>query len=164
MLTVIGAVGQAEREVMLERQCEGIARAQRDGHYKGRVPTARRQAKHVDRRHEPQVIPEQRTHACVAVEIGTRRRVRRLYKILLVSSIDGLGRSVLHVANALVEPDGVGIRLYCDQQGIDFSTPMGRAMIQMASVLASKKDQCSAAGCSRRLGSCVPAESWAARR
>ena len=34
-------VGQAEREAMLERQLEGIAKAKRDGRYKGRVPTAR---------------------------------------------------------------------------------------------------------------------------
>jgi DNA invertase Pin-like site-specific DNA recombinase len=44
MLAVIGAVGQAEREAMLDRQREGIAKAKRDGRYKGRVPTARRQA------------------------------------------------------------------------------------------------------------------------
>ena len=28
---------------MLEREREGIAKAEREGHYKGRVPTARRQ-------------------------------------------------------------------------------------------------------------------------
>ena len=44
MLAVIGAVGQAEREAMLERQREGIAKAKREGRYKGGVPTARRQA------------------------------------------------------------------------------------------------------------------------
>jgi DNA invertase Pin-like site-specific DNA recombinase len=44
MLSVIGAVGQAEREAMLERQREGIAKAKREGRYKGRVPTARRLA------------------------------------------------------------------------------------------------------------------------
>ena len=44
MLAVIGAVGQAEREAMLERQREGIAKAKREGRYKGRVPTARRKA------------------------------------------------------------------------------------------------------------------------
>ena len=31
MLAVIGAVGQAEREAMLERQREGIAKAKREG-------------------------------------------------------------------------------------------------------------------------------------
>jgi DNA invertase Pin-like site-specific DNA recombinase len=60
--------------------------------------------------------------------------VRRRYDILMVWSIDRLGRSVLHVANALAELGAAGIRLYCDQQGIDSSTPTGRAMIQMASV------------------------------
>jgi DNA invertase Pin-like site-specific DNA recombinase len=60
--------------------------------------------------------------------------VRRRFDILMVWSIDRLGRSVLHVANALADLDAAGIRLYCDQQGIDSSTPMGRAMIQMASV------------------------------
>ena len=44
MLAVIGAVGQAEREAMLERQREGIAKAKREGRCKGRVPTARRKA------------------------------------------------------------------------------------------------------------------------
>lgn len=38
MLTVLGAVGQFEREVMLERQREGIAKAKAEGKYKGRKP------------------------------------------------------------------------------------------------------------------------------
>ena len=46
MLAVIGAVGQAEREAMLERQREGIAKAKREGRYKGRVPTARQAEDH----------------------------------------------------------------------------------------------------------------------
>jgi DNA invertase Pin-like site-specific DNA recombinase len=59
--------------------------------------------------------------------------LRRNFDILMVWSIDRLGRSVLHVANALAELDTTGVRLYCDREGIDSSTPMGRAMIQMAS-------------------------------
>ena len=39
MLSVIVAVGQAEREAMLEHQRDGIAKAKREGRYKGRVPT-----------------------------------------------------------------------------------------------------------------------------
>ena len=50
--------------------------------------------------------------------------VRRRYDILMVWSIDRFGRSVLHVANALAELDAAGIRLYCDREGIDSSTPM----------------------------------------
>ena len=40
LLTMIGAIGQFEREMMLERQREGIAKAQGEGKYKGRAPTA----------------------------------------------------------------------------------------------------------------------------
>ena len=41
MFTVIGAIACFERELMLERQREGIARAKAEGKYKGRKPTAR---------------------------------------------------------------------------------------------------------------------------
>jgi DNA invertase Pin-like site-specific DNA recombinase len=47
MLTLIGAIGQFEREMMLERQREGIARAKADGKYKGRKPTARGKSKEI---------------------------------------------------------------------------------------------------------------------
>lgn len=40
MLTVLGGVAQFEREVMLERQREGIAKAKTAGKYKGRKPIA----------------------------------------------------------------------------------------------------------------------------
>jgi DNA invertase Pin-like site-specific DNA recombinase len=49
MLAVIGAVEQAGREAMLERRRKGIAKAQQEGRYKGRVPTARWQAADVAR-------------------------------------------------------------------------------------------------------------------
>ena len=41
MLNVMGGVAQFEREMMLERQLEGIAKAKAEGKYKGRAPTAR---------------------------------------------------------------------------------------------------------------------------
>ncbi|WP_417607335.1 recombinase family protein [Primorskyibacter flagellatus] len=41
MLNVLGSVAQFEREMMLERQKEGIAKAKAEGKYKGRKPTAR---------------------------------------------------------------------------------------------------------------------------
>jgi len=44
MFTVIGAVACFERELMLERQREGVARAKAEGKYKGRKPTARAKA------------------------------------------------------------------------------------------------------------------------
>lgn len=39
MLTVLGGIAQFEREMMLERQREGVARAKAAGKYKGRKPT-----------------------------------------------------------------------------------------------------------------------------
>ena len=40
MVTMLGAVAQFEREMMLERQREGIAKAKSEGRYKGRKPIA----------------------------------------------------------------------------------------------------------------------------
>lgn len=40
MLTVLGGVAQFEREMMLERQREGVAKAKAAGKYKGRTPLA----------------------------------------------------------------------------------------------------------------------------
>ena len=40
MLSMLGSVAQFEREMMLERQREGIAKAKAEGLYKGRKPTA----------------------------------------------------------------------------------------------------------------------------
>ena len=47
LLNVLGAIAQFEREMMLERQREGIAKARADGKYKGRAPTARAKAAEV---------------------------------------------------------------------------------------------------------------------
>ncbi|MES0171900.1 recombinase family protein [Mesorhizobium sp. M0006] len=41
MLNILGGVAEFEREMMLERQREGIAKAKAEGRYKGRKPTAR---------------------------------------------------------------------------------------------------------------------------
>ncbi|WP_170790265.1 recombinase family protein [Ruegeria lacuscaerulensis] len=44
MLNVLGSVAQFERELMLERQREGIVKAKAEGKYKGRKPTAQLKA------------------------------------------------------------------------------------------------------------------------
>jgi DNA invertase Pin-like site-specific DNA recombinase len=75
MLSVIGAVGQAEREAMLERQREGIAKAKREGRYKGRVPTARRQAAEVARLKAEGVRPSE-----IASRLGIGRA--SVYRVL----------------------------------------------------------------------------------
>ncbi len=44
ILNMMVSVAQFEREMMKERRVEGIKRAQAEGKYKGRVPTAMKQA------------------------------------------------------------------------------------------------------------------------
>ena len=44
MFNMLGAIAQFERELMLERQREGVAKAKAEGKYKGRAPTARKGA------------------------------------------------------------------------------------------------------------------------
>ena len=75
MLAVIGAVGQFEREMMLERQREGIAKAKRDGRYKGRAPTVHRQAADIIRLEDSGVSP---------TEIASRLGIGRasVYRVL----------------------------------------------------------------------------------
>jgi DNA invertase Pin-like site-specific DNA recombinase len=38
MFTLLGGIAQFEREMMLERQREGVAKAKAEGKYKGRKP------------------------------------------------------------------------------------------------------------------------------
>ena len=49
MFNMLGSIAQFERELMLERQREGIAKAKAEGKYKGRKPTARAQGSEVKR-------------------------------------------------------------------------------------------------------------------
>lgn len=51
MLTVLGGIAEFEREIMLERQREGIAKAKAEGKYKGRKPTAQAKAPEIIRLH-----------------------------------------------------------------------------------------------------------------
>lgn len=47
MVNLLGSIAEFERELMLERQREGIAKAKAEGKYAGRQPTARRKAAEV---------------------------------------------------------------------------------------------------------------------
>jgi DNA invertase Pin-like site-specific DNA recombinase len=49
LLQVVGAIGEFERSMMLERQRKGIAKAKAEGRYKGRAPTARAKADEIKR-------------------------------------------------------------------------------------------------------------------
>jgi len=47
ILNLVGSIAEFERQIMLERQREGIAKAKAAGKYKGRAPTARAKADEV---------------------------------------------------------------------------------------------------------------------
>jgi DNA invertase Pin-like site-specific DNA recombinase len=80
MLSVIAAVGQAEREAMLERQREGIAKAQQEGRYKGRVPTVRRQGDEIIRLKDAGVSPTE-----IAGRLGIGRA--SVYRVLCEQAV-----------------------------------------------------------------------------
>lgn len=68
MLNLLGSIAEFERELMLERQREGIAKAKAEGKYKGRAPTAQRKAAEVIR-----LKAEGKTGDAIAEELGIGR-------------------------------------------------------------------------------------------
>lgn len=75
MLTILGGVAEFEREIMLERQREGIAKAKAAGKYKGRKATAMAKAKEVQALRESGVGPTE-----IAKRLGIGRA--SVYRIL----------------------------------------------------------------------------------
>lgn len=77
MLNVLGAVAQFEREMMLERQREGIAKAKAEGKYKGRKPSAVARSEEVKN-----LLSRGETKRAVASRLGlSERSVYRILKI-----------------------------------------------------------------------------------
>ena len=75
MLNMLGSIAQFERELMLERQREGIAKAKAENKFKGRQPTARRKASSVVSMHSAGKKPTD-----IAKELGIGRS--SVYRIL----------------------------------------------------------------------------------
>jgi DNA invertase Pin-like site-specific DNA recombinase len=61
---------------------------------------------------------------------------RREFDIVAAWSVDRLGRSLQHLVGFLAEIHGSGVDLYLHQQGINTSTPAGKALFQMCGVFA----------------------------
>lgn len=78
MLNVMSSVAQFEREMMLERQREGIAKAKAEGKYKGRAPTARSKADAVKA-----LLAQGMEKTDIAKHLGISRA--SLYRILATS-------------------------------------------------------------------------------
>jgi DNA invertase Pin-like site-specific DNA recombinase len=75
MLNLLGSIAQFEREVMLERQREGIAKAKGEGKYKGRAPTARAKADEIMR-----LTKEGMSREAIATKLGIG--VASVYRVL----------------------------------------------------------------------------------
>ena len=61
---------------------------------------------------------------------------RRQFDVVMSWSVDRLGRSLQDLVGFLSELHAVGVDLYLHQQGIDTTTPAGKAMFQMKVVYA----------------------------
>lgn len=61
---------------------------------------------------------------------------RREFDMIACWSVDRLGRSLQHLVHFLNEINARHVDLYLHQQGLDTSTPAGRAMFQMLGVFA----------------------------
>ncbi|USD35980.1 recombinase family protein [Ferrimonas sp. SCSIO 43195] len=79
MLTMVGAIATFERELMLERQAEGIALARLRGKYKGRKPTAMLKKKEVVPLLE-QGIPKPEIARRVGISLSSVQRIAKSNK------------------------------------------------------------------------------------
>jgi len=61
---------------------------------------------------------------------------RRKIDVVAAWSVDRLGRSLQDLVGFLGELNGAGVDLYLDRQGVDTSTPAGRALFQMLGVFS----------------------------
>ena len=75
MLTMLGAIATFEREMMLERQREGIRLAKAKGMYKGRKPTAREKSRQVLK-----LVKEGETKEAIAKKLGIG--IASVYRII----------------------------------------------------------------------------------
>jgi len=75
LMNLVGSIAQFEREIMLARQREGIAKAKAEHKFKGRAPTARRKSSVVVSMHQAGRKP-----ADIANELGIGRS--SVYRIL----------------------------------------------------------------------------------
>jgi len=62
--------------------------------------------------------------------------IRKEIDMVMVWSVDRLGRSLQHLTTLLSDIHSKGVDLYLHQQGIDTTTPSGKMMFQMCGVFA----------------------------
>jgi DNA invertase Pin-like site-specific DNA recombinase len=79
-LTMLGAVAEFERSLILERQREGIAKAKAEGRYTGRKPTVRAQAEDMRRLQREGIGPAE-----IARRLGVARS--SVYRVLSETAV-----------------------------------------------------------------------------
>jgi Resolvase, N terminal domain len=94
MLNVLGSVAQFEREAMLERQREGIAKAKVEGKFKGRAPTARRKAEEIGA-----MAAAGMTRQVIAGKLGMSER--SVYRVLATWTSHNVQLSTVHGRGAM---------------------------------------------------------------
>ena len=62
--------------------------------------------------------------------------VLRRFDLIMSWSVDRLGRSLQDLVGFLAEIHALGINLFLHQQGVDTTTPAGKALFQMMGVFA----------------------------
>lgn len=71
-----------------------------------------------------------------AFDAMCRDATKRQFNVVMAWSVDRLGRSLKNLVAFLSELHALGIDLFLHQQGIDTTTPGGKAMFQMMGVFA----------------------------
>jgi len=66
---------------------------------------------------------------------------RRRFDIIMAWSVDRLGRSLQDLVGFFGDVHAQGIDLYLDRQGVDTTTPGGKALFQMMGVFASARGE-----------------------
>jgi DNA invertase Pin-like site-specific DNA recombinase len=85
ILTILASVACWEREIMLERQREGIAKAKAEGKYRGRQPTARAKPSQIT---EMAGMGKTREQIAAELEIG----VASVYRVLRAGRTEAVAR------------------------------------------------------------------------
>ena len=104
-----------------------------------------RELRKVARRHKWKIVAECVDHGISGANGRDKRpdfdnmmkaAVRREFDVVAAWSVDRLGRSLQHLVGFLNELHAKEVDLYLHQQGIDTTTPAGKAMFQMCGVFA----------------------------
>jgi DNA invertase Pin-like site-specific DNA recombinase len=97
MLQIIGSIAEFERNIMLSRQLEGIAKAKAEGKYRGGIPTARAKAEQVFA-----LVDAGKTRGEAAEELGIS--IRSVFRILRTRKDAEKAAVALPVARSRTRP------------------------------------------------------------